>query len=75
MIFCLFFVFIILVVSIISCPTVESLSIGVPLLISIFSLIFLYSAKNKKNFYKSKKQIKIDRKKNEKYYNEFGELP
>lgn len=77
MIFYLAIVFIVLIGAMISCPTIESMTVGIPLLLvlSIFSLIFQYNSKNKKNFYKDKKQVRIDRKKNEKYYNEFGELP
>ena len=77
MIFYLLIIFTILIGAMISCPTPESLSVGIPLLIvlSIFPLIFNYNLKNKKNIYKNKEQIKIDRGKTEKYYNEFGELP
>ena len=77
MIFYLAIVFIVLIGSMIACSTIESMTVGIPLLLvlSIFPLIFQYNLKNKKNFYKDKKQVRIDRKKNEEYYNEFGELP
>ena len=76
MIFYLLIIFTILIGAMISFPTPESLSVGIPLLIVmfIFPLIFRYNLKNKK-IYINKKQVNINRKKTEEYYNEFGELP
>lgn len=77
MIFYLIIISIILIGAMINCPTTESITVGIPLLIVlfIFPLFFKYNLKNKKKMYKSKIEVKIDRKKNEYYYNEFGELP
>lgn len=77
MIFYLIIICVILIGAMSACPTIESITVGIPLLLVlfIFPLIFRYNSKNKKNFYKDEKQVKIDRKKNEEYYNEFGELP